>query len=584
MEKAIIHRNPPKLKELAATAICGNDISSSCLYVSAVSIAYAGQYAWISLLMVAGVLFLFRKIYGEVVGALPLNGGAYNALLNTTRKSTASVAAALTILSYMATAVISATEAMKYLGSLWSSLPIIIATVVLLFLFMMLVISGITESSRVAIGIFLIHLTSLSVLVIFSAYYFISHGFDTFLANFHLPVEGSIVMALFFGFSAAMLGVSGFESSANYVEEQADGVFPKTLKNMWIVVSIFNPLIAFLAIAILPLGQIGGNEDTLLSFMGSIAGGGWLSYVISIDAVLVLSGAVLTSFVGVMGLAERIALDRVLPQFLLKKNKKGSSYRIIIIFFILCASVLLVTMGNIKQLAGIYTIAFLCVMILFAIGNILLKIKRSRLPRPERASWPSVFVAIFAVALGLIGNIVLNPAYLGVFFEYLIPTLLIVFFMLHRSMVLKFFLRIVEYFIPKNRRIFRKINLITERFINRIDAQEFVFFTDHDDISILNHVLLYIRENEHARKLKIVWIIERGESLSAKTLRDIDVLDRAYPDIAIEVAEEKGVFGPEIIEELSHKWNIPINFMFIGSPGDKFPHRVEDLGGVRLII
>jgi hypothetical protein len=28
---------------------------------------YAGQYAWISLLFVAVVLFLFRKIYGEVV-------------------------------------------------------------------------------------------------------------------------------------------------------------------------------------------------------------------------------------------------------------------------------------------------------------------------------------------------------------------------------------------------------------------------------------------------------------------------------------------------------------------------------------
>jgi hypothetical protein len=65
---------PNKLKELPATAICGNDISSSVLYVSALSIIYAGQYAWITLLIVAFVLFLFRKIYGEVVGALPLNG------------------------------------------------------------------------------------------------------------------------------------------------------------------------------------------------------------------------------------------------------------------------------------------------------------------------------------------------------------------------------------------------------------------------------------------------------------------------------------------------------------------------------
>ncbi len=101
-----------KLKEIPATAICGNDISSSCLYVSSLAIIYAGQYAWISLLAAAAVLFLFRKVYGEVVGALPLNGGAYNALLNTTSKSMASMAATLTILSYMATAVISASEAM----------------------------------------------------------------------------------------------------------------------------------------------------------------------------------------------------------------------------------------------------------------------------------------------------------------------------------------------------------------------------------------------------------------------------------------------------------------------------------------
>ncbi len=111
-----------KLSELAATAICGNDISSSCLYVSALAIIYAGQYAWLALLIVAGVLFLFRKIYAEVVGALPLNGGAYNALLNTTSKSTASLAATLTLISYMATAVLSANEAMHYIHGFWNSI------------------------------------------------------------------------------------------------------------------------------------------------------------------------------------------------------------------------------------------------------------------------------------------------------------------------------------------------------------------------------------------------------------------------------------------------------------------------------
>jgi hypothetical protein len=47
-------------------------------------------------------LVTFRRIYAEVVGAIPLNGGAYNVLLNTATKRLAAFAATLTILSCMA--------------------------------------------------------------------------------------------------------------------------------------------------------------------------------------------------------------------------------------------------------------------------------------------------------------------------------------------------------------------------------------------------------------------------------------------------------------------------------------------------
>lgn len=36
-------------------------------------------------------------------------------------------------------------------------------------------------------------------------------------------------------------------SSANYVEQQQPGVFPKTLRNMWVAVTFINPLTGFLA-------------------------------------------------------------------------------------------------------------------------------------------------------------------------------------------------------------------------------------------------------------------------------------------------------------------------------------------------
>ena len=573
-----------KLNELAATAICGNDISSSCLYVSALAIIYARQYAWLALLIVAGVLFLFRKIYGEVVGALPLNGGAYNALLNTTRKSTASLAATLTLLSYMATAVISASEAMHYVHSIWHEMPVIAATIVLLAIFMGLAILGIGESAKVAIGIFLFHLLSLVLLTMVCGIFLVKNGIGVLLENYSIPVEGGIQKALFFGFAAAMLGISGFESSANFVEEQADGVFPKTLRNMWIVVSIFNPLMAFFALSIVPMGQVADNQEALLAFMGNKAGGDWLSTLVSVDAALVLSGAVLTAYVGVGGLLERMTLDRILPNFLLKKNNRGSAFRIVIMFFLLCVSILFITQGELGALAGVYTISFLLVMALFGLGNILLKIKRSKLPRPERASPLAILLAIVAVGVAIVGNAILNPHYLGVFLEYFVPTFLLITIMLNRTTLLSGLLELIKYIFEPVQKFVKNANQSILKLIDEINSQEFVFFTNHDDVAVLNRVMLYISKNEHTRKLKIVTVMQGQETIPERLKSDIEVLDREYPDIDIEFIEMEGSFGPELIQELSKKWKIPVNFMFIGSPSDRFPYRVEQLGGVRLII
>jgi len=579
-----------KLNELEATAISGNDISSSVLYVSALAIAFAGQYAWITLLIVAFILFLFRKIYGEVVGALPLNGGAYNALLNTTSKSMASVAATLTLLSYMATAVISANEAIHYLHHLFP-VPIIIATVILLLIFAGLTIMGITESAKVAIFIFLFHLSSLVILTLFIIFYLFTHGFDVFMENWHRPLDQeSVIMAIFFGFAASMLGISGFESSANFVEEQERGVFPKTLRNMWIIVSIINPLMAFLALSLIPIQEVKEfYSNTLLSRMAELSAGEWLAYVVSIDAVLVLSGAVLTSYVGVTGLLERMTLDRILPQYFLKKNRKGASYRIIIAFFLLGVSILIITNGDVKLLAGVYTISFLSVMGLFVIGNILLKLKRAKLPRPEKAPWISLLVALAGVSVALLGNFFIppeegQPSNLLVFVQYFIPTLIFVGIMLNRTLLLKIILNIIQYIFNPIRRMVKKTNKNLISMIDSINSQEFVFFTKGDDISVLNRVMQYIEKNEHTRNLKLVTVLNEGEEVNEDFLRDVEVLDREYPDIDIELVILHGKFGPELIKNLSEKWDIPVNFMFIGSPGDRFPYRIEELGGVRLII
>ncbi len=583
MAEHVTERKHGGLGELPATAICGNDITSSCLYVSALAIMAAGKWAGLVLLFVAAVLYLFRGIYAEVVGALPLNGGAYNALLNTTSKRMASLAACLTVLSYMATAVISASEAMHYIQSLWHGIPVIPATVALLAVFMVLTIIGITESAKVAVVIFITHLVTLTLLLVVGGIFLANNGLDVLVSNFQTPTA-SLPRALFFGFAAAMLGISGFESSANFVEEQAENVFPRTLRNMWIAVSIFNPAMAFLALALVPIPEVGPHKEALLSHMGGIAGGAWFSWLISVDAGLVLSGAVLTSYVGVTGLLRRMTLDRGLPQFFLKTNRRGTSHFIIISFFLISASVIYITEGELTKLAGVYTISFLAVMVLFGIGNILLKVKRARLPRPSRASWLALIVGILAVLAGLAGNLLANPAYFRVFLIYFIPTVLVVFAMLGRIGLLKACLFIL-------RRISQSIGDTTTTLsqairikIEEINSQQVVFFTRGEKLHNLNEAMLYVRNNEHTNRIKVVTVVQDESEVPPRLKKDLKFLDEAYPEIDIEFVVQHGKFGPKLIQKLSKEWNVPTNFMFIGSPGGHFLYGLAELGGVRLIV
>jgi amino acid transporter len=197
-----------KLGQWRATAICGNDITSSVLYVAALCTLQAGIYAPLALGAVGIVLYLFRSIYAEVGSALPLNGGAYNVLLNTTSKFRASVAACLTLLSYVVTAVISSTEALHYLHSIAQQVPVFEGTIALLAFFVLLNIVGIQESSTVALFIFVAHMATLTVIVVASGLT-ASGDLSVLLENLQTRPEGGFWRAMLFGFAAGMLGISG---------------------------------------------------------------------------------------------------------------------------------------------------------------------------------------------------------------------------------------------------------------------------------------------------------------------------------------------------------------------------------------
>ena len=594
-----------KLGTFAATSICANDILSSVLYVSGLVIPIAGIYAPIVMLLVGAVLFLYRGVYREVVESMPINGGTYNALLNATTKNIAAIAGVLTILSYTATAVISAKSGVDYLFN-WSIvkniLPswigfdnfVIVGTIGVLLFFALLVISGVKDSAKVAIGIFCTHLFTLFSLIAFSLIYIIKNPnlsklgenlgntnmlIENLRITTQLPLFLPFLILIFLGFSTSLLGVSGFESSANFVEEQDRHVFKKTLTNMAISVTIINPLIAIIFLSLFDLHTIHTEAGYLLSFGGNLVGGFWLQALVVIDAFLVLCGAVLTSFVGITGLVARMTLDECLPQFLSKQNAKGSYARIIIAFFLMCVSILLVSKGDIPTLGGIYAIAFLAVMTMFAISNLILKKDRHDLKR--KYYWPTYLVvfALLSTLIGLAGNMIARDGVLGdssnliYFLQYFVPLSTFVMSYIYRDYLFTWIANFIHH------------KEFTSRMFNKITESKYAIFV-HDAKNLFN-LMDYINTNEVGRN--IIFVHCKDKELGNKTF---DEIQEALPvlrntgvhnHLNISIVKTNYEFGPEAINDISEKYQIAKNRIFIGSIHDFHYFDYEDLGGVRII-
>jgi hypothetical protein len=154
--------------------------------------------------------------------------------------------------------------------------------------------------------------------------------------------------------------------------------------------------------------------------------------------------------------------------------------------------------------------------------------------------------------------------------------------MLYRIELLKLTLFVIKSLPGPFRKLLRRASI--RKAITRINSQQFVYFTKGHNVINLNKVMLYTLKNEDTHRIKIVTVVKDEADVPQNLPTDIDVLDRAYAEFDVDFVVIKGSFGPKLIDELSMEWNIPKNFMFMASPGNGFPYKISELGGVRLII
>jgi amino acid transporter len=368
------------------------------------------------------MLYFFRRVYSEVVTAIPINGGTYNLMLQVSSKKVAGFVAALSILSYMATAIVSAFDAVVYLSLLWPECEVRLITVAILIFFCILTSFGVSDSANVALAMFSLHMMVLTLLIIWGFAYGIQDGFSLFQENISTPyptivsssgtilAKNSGIASIYFGYSSALLGITGFETASNYCESmKSSKTFVSTVNWMWIIVGIYNPLLSLMSMMVLPMDHIYLHSSDMLAMMAKEIGGHGFYVLLNVDAVIILCGGVLTSLVGVSGLLKRLASDHILPEVLATTNSRGAPHFAIIVFTVLSISLFLAIFDPsnptaINDFGGVFAISFLSVLISFASAAALLKMYRPHLARRVIAKWWQVIVSLLAVVAGFLGK------------------------------------------------------------------------------------------------------------------------------------------------------------------------------------
>ena len=360
----------------------------------------------------------------------------------------------------------------------------------------------------------IIHLSTIATIAIAATVHWGKTGSSQLIENWNLAQPGSanaIAKQIFYGVCIGFLGNTGFELAPNYIEEVEPTAFPSVLRNLWLMSLIPLPYMMLLVWAVVPYAQIQSNSANIVSILAEQAvGAKWLRYWLVADAVLVLCAGVFTGIISSCGSLEQLARDLILPSFFLRRMKVTEAPYVSITFFtVICLALFGVSGTNLTILDGQYAIAFLLVMGLFALSNLLLKFNRDRLVRKDRVGLPLVFFALAVVVIAIAGNIALSPVIAGYFALFFLIALTAMSYTSFRGKLLI----VIYWFYNRNKRLHswkwtRNWHLKLVAKIKNLKRQPVIFFAKTDQISVLNDAIRYINKNEYTGTLSSsFWLI-----------------------------------------------------------------------------
>ncbi|KAJ7838865.1 amino acid permease-domain-containing protein [Mycena olivaceomarginata] len=581
------------LGQFTATALAGNDVLGGVFYTLPAVLGVSGVYSPIALFASTLTPFLWRPMMEELGSALPISGAPYSYLISVTRKSIALVGAALLLLDFTASSVVSAATAASYLaGELTLPFPTFVAAAVIVGIFTLVSLSGITESARLAFVVLSFHGATMAALGISAVVYWAKIGNVQLRQNWeqgHASSGADVARQLFYGFCLGMLGLTGIECTPSYIGRIKPGHHPLVLRNLHLPAIGLNTLLIILVLATVPLTTLLGAAD-VLSALAVVSAGKWMRRWVVADAIVVLCGGVLIgkcrpSLSVTRDYAQegmKLAHDRVVPRVFLNALRLTDAPYVSVLAFMACNVMMYgCAGGSLAIVSQMFSLVWLTVMAIFPIALLMLRFNRGRLPRNTRTPLSVIIASLAVTAAVFAGNVAIDPTTVGYFIAYLIGVVSVFGITQRQGFILKMMYWTYDQDPSLHRLSITKTwgKSLVER-MGRLKQQPICILVNTDEINHLLHMILYVRDNEETSCIKIVHFCGDGEhgSILSELEANAKILDEAFPEITIDLIIVEDFFIPENVASLARRLRIPTSLMFMGCPGEQAGYPVAQYG------
>ncbi len=405
-----------------AAAIVLADLASSAYYAGGDAEKVIGKSAPWFILAVMLFSYAVRALYIES-SAMFVRGGVYRVVKEAMGGTLAKFSVSALLFDYVLTGPISAVSAGQYLAGFIKDIgqyffhrnftfsddhfAAAVAVVVVIY-FWWKNTQGIHESSQKALQIMAITTVMVVILIFWCAITVLRSPVhlppSPFSAAGAIPINRESLgwldktffarltwILMFVGFGHSVLAMSGEETLAQ-VNREIEHPKLKNLEKTGLVIFLysllFTSLVSFFAVMMIP-------DDVRPNFFANLIGGLAMYLVgptslkllfhgfVVLVGVLILAGAQNTSIVGANGVLNRVAEDGVLTSWFQKPhNHYGTSFRIINLIVGMQLLTIILSRGNVYQLAALYAFGVIWSFTMKALAVLVL-----RFTEPGNRAW-----------------------------------------------------------------------------------------------------------------------------------------------------------------------------------------------------